>query len=108
MKESQLQTAIENLLKVFEKRGDLIFIKNNTGAFKPEHGGFVRFGKKGSSDFLIFMKDKTYFVECKSAQGRQSDSQKDFQRRVEKLGSNYQYLIARDVAAVYELLKVNQ
>ena len=100
--ESQLQTAIESLLRIYEKRGALVYIKNNTGAIKTGKR-FVRFGKKGSSDFLLFMSGATYFLECKTKTGRQSQDQKDFQRRVEKLG--FQYLIVRDVKSVYQLVE---
>ena len=103
-KESHLQTAVERLLRIYEKRGQALYIKNNSGAIKTEKR-FVRFGKVGSSDFLLFMPDKTYFLECKSSKGRQTDRQADFQRRVERLGQHYQYLIIREVRQVYDILE---
>ena len=103
-KESHLQTAVERLLRIYEKRGQALYIKNNSGAIKTEKR-FVRFGKVGSSDFLLFMPDKTYFLECKSSKGRQPDRQADFQRRVERLGQHYQYLIIREVRQVYDILE---
>ena len=56
MKESQIQSAIEQVLRVYEKSGSCVYIKNNTGAHKTDHGAFIRFGKVGSSDFLLFRK----------------------------------------------------
>ena len=91
---------------MWEKRRQLVYIKNNSGAIKTEKR-FVRFGKRGSADFLCFFNGgRTYFLECKAPKGRQSEAQKDFQQRVEALG--YQYMIIRQATEVYQLLKEHE
>ena len=55
VKESQIQTAIEQYLRILEQNGRLVYIKNNSGAYRTGTGGFVRFGRSGSSDFLLFV-----------------------------------------------------
>lgn len=43
----------------------------------------------GVSDTIVLLPDKTLFVEFKTPAGRQSKSQKEFQKRVEALGFSY-------------------
>jgi hypothetical protein len=104
MKESLIQTVIEQYLCLMENMGKLVYTKNNSGAVKTQRGGFVRFGKAGSPDFLIFLKDgKCLHLEVKNEKGRQADSQKDFQKKVEALG--HRYIIVRSVDEVVKLLQ---
>lgn len=66
------------------------FWRNNTGAFKTEHGSFVRFGAKGSPDIFV-LTDGGFLVslEVKDKKGRQSPDQKDWQQRCEAKGAEY-------------------
>lgn len=59
--------------------------------------------KAGVSDLIIFHKDRIYFAEVKTDVGRQSDSQKEFQREIESRG--YVYLIWRSVYDCAEWVK---
>lgn len=43
----------------------------------------------GVSDLIIVMDKKVIFVEVKYGKGKQSEGQKDFQKRVEALGFEY-------------------
>ena len=104
MKESSIQTSVEQVLRLYERRGKCLYIKNNSGAYKTERGAFVRFGKKGSSDFMLFLTGKTFFLEVKTPSGRQTQGQKDFQRQVEALG--HQYRIVRSAAEVQQLIEI--
>lgn len=104
MKESFIQTAIEQTLKYYENLGKIVYEKNNTGAYKTANGGFVRYGKAGSPDFYIFCKGgKTLMVEVKNEKGKQNENQKEFQDKITKLGFNY--YIVRSVDDVDKLLK---
>ena len=101
-KESQIQTAIEDYLRLMERGGHLAYIKNNTGAYKTEKGGYVRFGRAGSSDFLLFLAGgNCIHLEVKAASGRQSKSQKEYQVMMEGLG--HRYLVVRSVGEVAAL-----
>ncbi|SVC35948.1 uncharacterized protein METZ01_LOCUS288802 [marine metagenome] len=104
MKESEIQTAIEKVLRIYERSGSCMYIKNNSGAYKTDHGAFVRYGKPGSSDFLLFLKGgDNVFLEVKTLKGRQTDRQKEFQQRVERLGHRYQIVTsAREVWMILE------
>lgn len=61
-----------------------------TGAMLKAEGATA-----GVSDLIILLPNKPVFVEVKTKTGRQSDNQKDFQNRVEKLG--FEYYIWRSV-----------
>ena len=102
VKESQIQTAIEQYLRILEQNGRLVYIKNNSGAYRTGTGGFVRFGRSGSSDFLLFVdQGRCIHLEVKAEKGRQSKSQRDYQRLVERLG--HRYLLVRSVREVASL-----
>ena len=102
VKESQIQSAIEDYLRLMERGGRLAYIKNNTGAYKTERGGYVRFGRAGSSDFLLFLHGGgCIHLEVKTSSGRQSKSQKEYQQMMEGLG--HRYLVVRSVAEVAAL-----
>ena len=102
MKESQIQTAIEQYLRVLEQNGRLVYIKHNSGAYRTGTGGFVRFGRSGSSDFLLFVDHgRRIHIKKKAEKGRQSKSQRDYQRLVERLG--HKYLVVRSLKEVASL-----
>ena len=85
-----------------ERGGRLAYIKNNTGAYKTERGGYVRFGRAGSSDFLLFLHGGgCIHLEVKTSSGRQSKSQKEYQAMMEGLG--HRYLVVRSVGEVAAL-----
>lgn len=116
--EKTIQSAIQEFLELQEELGLLVYQKNNTGAVRINRPGakssFMRFGKKGSPDFIVWVPDcesatsgiqfregcvdltinqrrllVTLFIEVKTDVGRQSDAQREFQVKVEKLGGNY-------------------
>lgn len=64
------------------------FYRNNTGAFKTEWGGFVKFGAKGSPDIIAVIKGLFVGIECKDKQ-TQSEDQKQFQKSLEDAGGIY-------------------
>ena len=103
MKESLLQSSIETYLAYQENLGKLVYQKNNSGALKTQHGSFIRFGKKGSPDFYVFLKGKVIALEVKNETGRQNQNQKDFQIKFENLA--HAYKIVRSIDEVESLLK---
>lgn len=107
MKESGIQTAIEQYLQYLENQGKLIYIKNNSGAIKTQAFGqkssFIRFGKKGSPDFFIFLPaGQVLHMEVKNEKGRQNDNQLNYQQKIENLG--HRYVIVRSIDDVEALL----
>ena len=87
--EKNIQAASEEMLVAFERRKSLVYIKNNSGATKVENS-FIRFGKSGSADFLVFLNGgHTLHMEVKTAKGKQTQNQIDYQERVESLGHTY-------------------
>ncbi|HHZ91351.1 TPA: VRR-NUC domain-containing protein [Candidatus Poribacteria bacterium] len=101
--EKQIQIAIEQYLGILEKRKLLVYIKNNSGGLKTENGSFIRFGKAGSPDFLLFLTGgQTIHLEIKTPKGRLSESQKRYQDKVKALG--HQYMVVCNVNDLNKLL----
>jgi len=102
MKESKIVTSVCNYLQLLENQGKLCFIRNNSGALKIGNR-FIRFGKKGSPDIVLFLPKYVILLEIKNDKGTQSENQVEFQKRIEKLG--YFYVIARSLDDVLSLLQ---
>jgi len=89
MGETQIVSEIRKHLKILEELGLLVYIRNNTGVFK-KGPSFVRVGKEGSPDFLIFCQNgATIHLEVKKNDTKQNENQIIYQKRIEKLGHNY-------------------
>lgn len=78
--------------------------RNNSGSFKPETGGYVRFGFKGSSDLLgVYPGGRMFCIEAKKPGGALSDFQIEFLKSVRSKGGVI--LVAESVQDVIECLK---
>lgn len=97
-KESNIQSAIIDYLELKKH----FFWRNNSGALQTKNGHFVRFGAKGSPDILV-LTEGGYLVqlEVKTAKGRQSKEQKEWQKRSEELGA--EYYVVRSIEDVQEI-----
>jgi hypothetical protein len=106
MKESQIQTAIEQYLRLMENMGQLVYIKQNSGATKIGER-FIRYGKAGAPDFMVYLLDgRCVHLEVKNEKGKQNPNQLEYQAKIEKLG--HRYCIVRSVDEVENLIKQNK
>ena len=102
-----------------------MFIRNNSGAFPIDDGKnkrrYIRFGDKGSPDFLVWMPERYYrgmnqddytitkkflrsiALEAKSEDGKQSKDQKEWQVEFEAIGG--EYYIIRSVDKVINIIE---
>jgi VRR-NUC domain len=85
VKESDLQRQILDYLAL--KR--IFHYRNNSGAFDNGHGHFYRFGAPGSPDIICVIKSQYVGIEVKRPGGKQSEYQKEFQRKLEAAGGKY-------------------
>jgi len=82
--EKQIQNTIEKYLTLKKH----FYWKNNTGAFKRDNH-FYRFGAVGSPDICV-VKDGFFIgLEVKTKTGKQSEGQKDFEKRLKEAGGEY-------------------
>ena len=81
----------------------IFFWRNNTGAIKTERGGFYHFGYKGSPDYICIIKGLFIGIELKGPNGEQSDSQKEFEKRLSKAGGIY--ILARSLNEIIQILR---
>ncbi len=104
--ESDIQKTIIEILQIFENMGKLVFIRNNSFAGKfirPDGSeGYIKNRKKGSSDLIVFISGKTFFLEVKNEKGEFSNDQKNFKNLIEKLG--FSYHVVRDVETANRIL----
>ena len=96
--ESQIQRQITDWLKL--KR--FLYMRNNSGAVKIGNR-FLRFGKKGSPDLLVFRKGRCFGIEVKDAGNEQSREQIEFQTEFEREG--HTYILARKLEDVMEVIR---
>ena len=85
MKEQELVNVCLNILSAKK----IFCWRNNTGAFKTERGGYYKFGAVGSPDIFACEGGQLIGIECKVGKNKQSDSQKAFQKAMEKAGAFY-------------------
>lgn len=96
MKESDIQSLI--LIFVTSIEGSF-FWRQNTGVFHDANGvRRLRSNIKGTPDILGTLKGRMVAIEVKTATGRQSKDQKNWQRNCERAGGLY--ILARSVEDV--------
>jgi hypothetical protein len=59
--------------------------------------------KAGVSDLIILLPNRVLFIEVKTDKGKQQNTQKEFQNKVQELG--FEYYIVRSVNDIELLLK---
>ena len=98
--EKNLAVAVEQTFQLLENQGKLLWIRNDSGV---EHRQYTRkdgsmsayrraYGRKGSPDYVVVMPKQTIFVELKTAVGRSSPEQIEWQYKTHRLGIEY-YLV---------------
>ncbi len=104
-KEWQLHGYTADLLRLYAKRDVLWFHVPNEGKRPMRTGAFLkRLGLlPGVSDFVIIVKGKAHFLELKTAKGRQSMHQRQFELRADEAGALH--MIARSPEEVKNILE---
>ena len=97
--EKETQAACAELLRA---RG-IFHYRQNSGAMKTERGNFYRFGTPGAPDIVAVIQGRYVGLEIKDVAGRQSETQKLFQKQLEAAGGIY--LLIRQVEELEEFLR---
>ena len=63
--------------------------RQNTGMAKLKGGFWVRFGKPGAPDIVAVLNGRFIGIEVKKPGAKQSESQSDYQRELERAGGLY-------------------
>jgi hypothetical protein len=85
VKETEIQAAILDYLRL---KGHFFF-RCNSGAFKTQHGSFVRFGTPGAPDLIGCVDGKFVGLEVKTATGKLSETQKALAASLRAAGGAY-------------------
>lgn len=104
--EKDILKSCVDYLKMLKNQGKLLYVRNNSfqGSFERPDGsqGYIRNNMPGSPDLFVFVnKGVCIGFELKSAIGRQTPEQKEWERIATKLGHKY-YMIR----SVEELAKI--
>lgn len=83
--ESEVQKAILAYLEVTRT----FHYRNNSGAYKAEHGSFVRYGTPGSPDIVCVIRGHYVGLEVKRPGGKLSPMQKQFAKELIDHGGYY-------------------
>lgn len=84
MKEAEIQKQILDYLAL--KR--IFHYRQNSGAFmRDDH--FYRMGATGAPDIVCVIAGQYVGIEVKAPKGKQSDHQKEFQKKLEAAGGKY-------------------
>lgn len=94
MLEKDIQKSILQYLEI--KR--IFHWRNNSGAYKTQHGSFIRFGSSGSPDIFALKDTRIYGLEVKNEKGQLSDLQTQWSNEFINNGGIYNILRSLDDA----------
>ena len=92
MKVKVSEKETQKLIIEYLKATRQFFWRNNSGAMMGSYKGksrLMRFGDVGSPDIFVVRNGQIIGIEVKSSIGKQSDNQKEWQKRFEKAGGIY-------------------
>lgn len=92
MREQDIQNAVLDYLSY---KG-VFHYRQNSGAYRTQHGSFVRYGTPGSPDIIVVEDGRYIGLEIKKPTGVQSKSQKEFQKKLEEAGGEYHLIRSID------------
>lgn len=107
MKESQIQAGIVHYLSILENLGKLSFQRINTvGVYDKEKELYRKLPqgvKAGFPDILVLMNERCIGLEVKTAKGKQSPLQKEWEKRFKSQG--FEYYIVRNNDDVIKIIE---
>lgn len=115
MKEADLKLAVTDYLQYAQNQGKLVYLRLNAGDFIEVRGDTRRRVKgcpKGTADLMVIKRGyyecvtilRAIFLELKSAKGKQTKEQAEFQQMIEEQGA--EYYIIRSIERLQEVLNV--
>lgn len=104
--ETQLQIAAVNLMRLVLPPDAVLHHSHNEGKRSKREGGIAKaMGQRaGFADLIVLWQRTTYFIEFKSAKGRQSATQKDFEADIAATGFEH-YAIIRSLDHLVGVLR---
>lgn len=101
--EQELQKQVTSFLYNQELKNKLFYVRNFTGLLQDiNNKNKYPFGKRGFSDFTIFLNNKVLFIELKIINKNLNPYQIKFKNKVETFG--YDYFIIRSLKELRDLL----
>jgi hypothetical protein len=92
-KESNLKNQVIDYLQILENGGYCYYERINSGELlvlnKDGTKRLVKLARDGTSDAMCVIYGRIIFIELKSYSGKQTQNQKEFQKKVESVGGIY-------------------
>lgn len=106
MTETQIQSSIIDYLQVLENQGKLFLHRvNNMGVYDPKRKAYRVFpkgAKKGFPDIICLKDGLLIGLEVKTGEGKQSNNQKEVEKKLKKHGADY--YVVRSLDEVIEIV----
>lgn len=107
MTETQIQSSIIDYLQVLENQGKLFLHRvNNMGVYDPKRKAYRVFpkgSKKGFPDIICLKDGLLIGLEVKTGEGKQSNNQKEVEKKLKKHG--VAYYVVRSLDEVIEIIE---
>lgn len=95
--------VVKGCLRLLALKGVFSWRQNTAGIFNPKSGRHFFHGLAGVPDILGILPSGRFLgIECKSSEGRQSQSQAEFQAQCERAGGLY--LLVRSASELADKL----
>lgn len=89
MKTEPLEKETQNAILAYLEITQRFHYRNNSGAYKTEHGSYVRYGTPGSPDIVCVINGFYIGFEVKRRGGKLSPDQRKFQKELTDNGGYY-------------------
>lgn len=97
--EKETQAAILGYLEARR----IFHYRQNSGAYKTQAGGFVRYGSPGAPDIVCVFNGGYIGIEVKDKKGKMNENQEAFAKALTDAGGVY--LVARSIDDVIEFFE---
>lgn len=103
--ETHIHIAVANILRLGAPDGCIWWHTPNGGKMDERRGWWLKqLGvRAGVSDFILIHRGRLLCLEIKTAKGRQSEDQREFQADAEAAGASY--AVARSSAEAVEIIR---
>lgn len=91
------------MLRVQQAYPTALILRQNTGVAKDPRGQVIKFGTPGQGDVRCVIHGRAIEIEVKTAKGKQSKQQKQYEAALERAGGIY--ILARSADEALEKLQ---
>jgi hypothetical protein len=99
---STSEAVVKAAVQTWLEKAGFFWLRIQSGKVRVKRG-FMQLCPKGTADIVVFHEGKTFWIEMKTAEGKQRPEQKEFQEKA--IAAGHGYLLARTLDDVRGLLE---